>query len=63
MRQQPATARFIGRTAIITGAARGIGLAIAQRFASEGARVAMWDIDQSAVRAAVKDLGPDHLAL
>ena len=63
MPHQPATSRFTGRTAIITGAARGIGLAIAQRFASEGARIAMWDIDRATVRAAAKDLGPDHLAL
>jgi 3-oxoacyl-[acyl-carrier protein] reductase len=34
-----------GRVAVITGGARGIGLAIAQRAAASGARVALWDRD------------------
>lgn len=33
------------RTAIVTGAARGIGLAIVERLLASGARVAMWDVD------------------
>lgn len=32
---------FAGKTALVTGAARGIGFAIASRFASDGARVPM----------------------
>src|SRR2546428_10896932 len=36
-----------GRAALVTGAARGIGLAIASRFVTEGARVALVDIDES----------------
>ena len=40
--------RFEGQTAIVTGAARGIGAAIAQRLASEGASVMIADIDQQA---------------
>jgi len=37
--------RLAGRTALVTGAARGIGYAICERFAAEGARLAMTDID------------------
>lgn len=37
--------RFANQTAIVTGAARGIGLGIARRLASEGARVIAWDIN------------------
>ncbi len=39
MSTTPDPARFSGKTAIVTGASRGIGLAIAQRLVSEGARV------------------------
>jgi NAD(P)-dependent dehydrogenase (short-subunit alcohol dehydrogenase family) len=37
--------RFSGKTALVTGAAQGIGRAIAERFASEGANVLILDID------------------
>jgi 2-dehydro-3-deoxy-L-rhamnonate dehydrogenase (NAD+) len=40
------------RNAIITGGARGIGLACARRFAQSGASVMLWDIDASALAAA-----------
>lgn len=36
--------RFQGQAAVITGGARGIGRAVAQRLLSEGARVAIWDM-------------------
>jgi len=36
---------FSGRSAIITGGARGIGLAIAQRLTASGASVSLWDAD------------------
>src|SRR5580693_7429469 len=39
-----------GRVAIVTGAARGIGRAIADRLSASGARVAIWDIDPEAAR-------------
>jgi NAD(P)-dependent dehydrogenase (short-subunit alcohol dehydrogenase family) len=36
-----------GKTAIVTGGARGIGLAIAKRFVAEGVRVASWTSESS----------------
>lgn len=48
--------RLTGRTAIVTGAASGIGKATAQRLASEGARVVITDINDTAGNAVVADL-------
>jgi len=44
------------RTAIVTGAARGIGVAIAKRLSSDGLAVAVLDLDQEACDAVVRDI-------
>jgi NAD(P)-dependent dehydrogenase (short-subunit alcohol dehydrogenase family) len=49
--------RFEGKTVVITGGAKGIGKACAQRFAHEGARVAVLDIDESAAKATAQAMG------
>jgi 3-oxoacyl-[acyl-carrier protein] reductase len=41
-----------GRAGIITGGARGIGLAVAERYLASGARVALWDADEAALAVA-----------
>jgi len=50
---------FDGRTAVITGGAAGIGLAIAQRLVASGGMVSLWDMDASALRSAQTALGAD----
>ena len=48
---------FAGRTAVVTGGAAGIGLAIARRLAASGARVALWDRDAKALDGAKSAVG------
>jgi 3-oxoacyl-[acyl-carrier protein] reductase len=54
--------RLQGKRALITGAARGIGLAIAARFHEEGAEVVVNDLDLERARAAAKSLGGNAVA-
>lgn len=48
-----------GKTAIVTGAANGVGLAIARHFATEGANVMFADMDESRLEEEVSALGSD----
>ena len=48
---------FNGRTAVITGGAMGIGLAVAQRLIASGGRVSLWDRDATALDTARSQLG------
>jgi 3-oxoacyl-[acyl-carrier protein] reductase len=52
-----------GHTAVITGAAQGIGFAIAQRFVAENAKVVLGDLDPAATEAAAKALGGGDVAV
>lgn len=52
--------RFADRVAVITGASRGIGLAVARRLVSEGASVVITGRDEDALQAAVASLGEER---
>ena len=49
--------RFKGRTAIVTGAASGLGKAAATRIVAEGGQVVLWDLNAEALEAAKADTG------
>ena len=51
------SASLVSKAALVTGAARGIGFAIASRLATDGARVAVLDLDAAAAEAAAKKIG------
>ena len=55
-----------GRTAIVTGGARGIGYGVAQRLLASGAAVALWDVDAKALdeaAASLRQAGCVHAAI
>jgi NAD(P)-dependent dehydrogenase (short-subunit alcohol dehydrogenase family) len=52
-----------GKTAIVTGGARGIGLGCSQALAKRGARVVVVDLDQEACTAAAAEISPDSFGL
>jgi 2-dehydro-3-deoxy-L-rhamnonate dehydrogenase (NAD+) len=52
---------FAARTAVVTGGAAGIGLAIARRLSASGAKVALWDRDRDALAAAQREHGFAHI--
>ena len=55
--------RLAGKSALITGSARGIGLAFAQAYVAEGARVAIADINLEAAQKAASGIGPNAIAV
>jgi 3-oxoacyl-[acyl-carrier protein] reductase len=58
-----AAGRFEGQVALITGASRGIGLAVAHRLVAEGARVCITARKPEALQAAVEELGGTERAI
>ena len=52
-----------GQTAVITGGAQGLGLAIAERFVAEGARVVLGDVNLEETQIVAKQLGGDDVAV
>ena len=55
--------RLHGKTALITGAARGIGLAFARAYAAEGATVCIADLNLDAAQKAAAEIGPQAHAI
>ncbi|MDK3020909.1 SDR family NAD(P)-dependent oxidoreductase [Pseudodonghicola flavimaris] len=51
---------FSGRTALVTGAASGLGLAMARAFSGAGARLVLFDLDEAGVNRAAEQLNADR---
>ena len=60
MRSYAELLKLDGKVAVVTGAARGIGKAIAERLAEAGAAVIVTDVDEELVDAVCRDLHGDH---
>src|SRR3954465_484580 len=60
MARRPRTS-LAGKTVLITGAARGIGAALARKAASRGARVALAGLEPELLAKVADELGPEHL--
>ncbi|PHR12463.1 MAG: short-chain dehydrogenase [Sphingopyxis sp.] len=55
--------RLTGKIAIVTGAGSGLGKAISEAFAEEGARLVLTDLDLESVKKVAEAIGPDAIAL
>jgi 3-oxoacyl-[acyl-carrier protein] reductase len=55
--------RFEGQVAVVTGGAQGIGLAVAEKLARSGARVAIWDLDAALARESAAETGHNSFGL
>ena len=51
-----------GRVAVVTGGAQGFGLAITKRFIQSGAKVVIWDIDESEAKKALEKINSKNLS-
>ena len=60
---QEADMKITDKVAIITGAARGIGKAIAERYVKEGAKVVIADLNEEGAKTLASELGPNALGV